>query len=203
MGMRAQIRMGTTRLLDVSDEELMTGIQEQRAEALSQLYERYSVVLKALTMRIVHNEAEAEDLLMEIYMEIWNQAPHYSPVKGRPISWLLTMTRRRAIDRLRRRQSYQRAEERFQQETESQPDAWVKNAVDTDIEIQDLRGVLACILASLPPAQQQAIRLAYYSGMSQREIAAFTGTPLGTIKTRLELGLRKLASAIRSYRHEF
>lgn len=201
--MRAQIREGVAASVNASDEELMTAIQEKRPQALAVLYDRYGAVLKALTMRIVHNEAEAEDLLMEIYMEIWHQAPHYSPDKGRPISWLVTMTRRRAIDRLRKRQSYHRAEERFQQETESQPSSWLKNPVDMDVEIQDLRGVLARILASLPPNQQQAIRLAYYRGMSQREIAAFTGTPLGTIKTRLELGLRKLAGAIRSYRHEF
>jgi RNA polymerase sigma-70 factor (ECF subfamily) len=77
------------------------------------------------------------------------------------------------------------------------------NRVDSDIEIHDLHNVLARVIAGLPPAQQQAIDLAFYRGMSQREIAAYTGIALGTIKTRLELGLRKIADALRGIRDEF
>lgn len=201
--MRPQLFAEAAAALDVSDEDLMLGIQEQDPEALSALFDRYSSVLKALVMRIIHNEAEAEDLLMEIYMEIWHHAPNYCPEKGKPLGWMVTLTRRRAIDRLRKRQSYLRAEERFQHETESQPDAWVKNCVDLEIERHDLHEVLSRIIASLPPAQQQAIDLAFYKGMSQREIAAHTKIPLGTIKTRLELGLKKIADGLKSLRHEF
>lgn len=201
--MRPQLFAEAAAALDVSDEDLMAGIQEQDPDALSVLFDRYSSVLKALVMRIIHNEAEAEDLLMEIYMEIWHHAPNYCPEKGKPLGWMVTLTRRRAIDRLRKRQSYLRAEERFQHETESQPDAWVKNCVDLDIERHDLHEVLSRIIASLPPAQQQAIDLAFYKGMSQREIAAHTKIPLGTIKTRLELGLKKIADGLKSLRHEF
>lgn len=201
--MRPQLFAEAAAALDVSDEDLMFGIQEQDPEALSALFDRYSSVLKALAMRIIHNEAEAEDLLMEIYMEIWHHAPNYVPEKGKPLGWMVTLTRRRAIDRLRKRQSYLRAEERFLHERESQPEAWVKNCVDLDIERHDLRRVFSRIIASLPPAQQQAIDLAFYQGMSQREIAAHTHIPLGTIKTRLELGLKKIADGLKSLRHEF
>lgn len=201
--MRPQLFAEAAATLDASDEDLMFGIQEQDPEALSALFDRYCNVLKALVMRIIHNEAEAEDLLMEAYMEIWHHAPNYSPEKGRPLGWLVTLTRRRAIDRLRKRQCYRRAEERFQHETESQPDTWVKNCVDLEIERHDLCEVLSRIIASLPPAQQQAIELAFYKGMSQREIAAHTKIPLGTIKTRLQLGLKKIADGIKSLRHEF
>ena len=180
----------------------MRGIQRHRPTALAALYDRYCGVLKALIMRIVHNEAEADDLLQEIYMELWNHAQNYSEDKGKPLGWMVTLTRRRSIDRLRKRQSYARAEERLQQETEQQPDAWVHNTVDHDLELSDLRRVLQEIIAGLPPAQQQAIDLAFFKGMSQREIAAHTNIPLGTIKTRLELGLKKLSDGLRSLKDE-
>ena len=186
-----------------TDEDLMGGIQQKKPEALAALYDRYSGVLKALILRIVHNDAEADDLLQEIYMEVWNQARNYSPEKGKPLGWLVTLTRRRSIDRLRKRQSYARAEERLQLEIEQQPDAWVHNTVDFDLEISDLRQVLGKVIASLPAAQQQAIELAFFKGMSQREIAAHTNIPLGTIKTRLELGLKKIADGLKGFSNEF
>lgn len=181
----------------------MAGIQREKSAALSALYDRYSSVLKALIMRIIHNEAEADDLLQEIYMEIWNHAANYSPEKGKPLGWMVTLTRRRSIDRLRKRQSYARAEERLQHETEQQPGAWVNNTVDNDIDLHDLHTILAQIIAGLPPAQQQAIELAFFKGMSQREIAAHTNIPLGTIKTRLELGLKKIADGLKGIKNEF
>jgi RNA polymerase sigma-70 factor, ECF subfamily len=189
--------------VEASDEDLMRGLQAEDAGALSQLYDRYSGVLKALIMRIIHNEAEAEDLLQEIFMEIWNHAANYSEQKGKPLGWMVTLARRRSIDRLRKRQSYARAEERLQLETESQPDAWIHNTVDADLEMSDMRSVLVNIIKGLPPAQQQAIELAFFQGMSQREIAAHTGIPLGTIKTRLELGLKKISDGLKGLQHEF
>ena len=173
----------------------MHRVQEEDPEALAQLYDRYSAVLKALIMRIIHNEAEADDLLQEIFMELWNQARNYSAEKGKPLGWMVTLTRRRSIDRLRKRQSYARAEERLQQQTEQQPGAWIYNTVGAEIESSDLRQMLAGVIALLPPAQQQAINLTFFKGMSQREIAAHTKIPLGTIKTRLELGLEKSRTA--------
>src|SRR5207302_950080 len=100
-----------------SDEKLMEQIQHRRADGLGALYDRYSGILKALIMRIVHNEAEADDLLQEIFMEIWNHALNFSALKGKPLGWMVTLTRRRSIDRLRKRQAYARAKERLQHET--------------------------------------------------------------------------------------
>jgi RNA polymerase sigma-70 factor (ECF subfamily) len=185
------------------DENLMTGIQERRPEALEELYDRYSGILKSLIMGVIHNDAEADDLLQEIFMEIWNQAAHYSAQKGKPLGWIVTLTRRRSIDRLRKKQAYARAEERLQNETEQQPDAWVHNSTEDDIEMSDTRRLILGVLGNLPVAQREAIDLAFYHGMSQREIAAKTGIPLGTIKTRLELGLKKISEALRGMRDEF
>jgi RNA polymerase sigma-70 factor (ECF subfamily) len=185
-----------------SDLELMQAIQASDADALSQLYDRYNGILKALILRVVHNEAEADDLLQEIFMEIWNQAKNFSAQKGKPLGWMVTLARRRAIDGLRKKQAYARAEERLQNEVEQQPDAWVHNATEEAIVLSDTRVLIRKVISGLPPAQQQAIDLAFFRGMSQREIAAKTNTPLGTVKTRLELGLKKIYDGLKELRDE-
>jgi RNA polymerase sigma-70 factor, ECF subfamily len=185
-----------------SDFDLMKGIQAGDADALSQLYDRYNGILKALILRVIHNEAEADDLLQEIFMEIWNQAKNFSAQKGKPLGWMVTLARRRAIDGLRKKQAYARAEERLQNETEQQPDAWVHNATEEEIVLSDTRALIRKVIAGLPPPQQQAIDLAFFKGMSQREIAAKTNTPLGTVKTRLELGLKKIYDGLKELKDE-
>jgi len=185
-----------------TDLELMEGIQAENSESLSQLYDRYNGILKALILRVIHNEAEADDLLQEIFMEIWNQAKNFSAQKGKPLGWMVTLARRRAIDGLRKKQAYARAEERLQQETEQQPEAWVHNSTEEEIAVSDTRVLIRRVIALLPPAQQQAIELAFFRGMSQREIAAKTNTPLGTVKTRLELGLKKIYDGLKELRDE-
>jgi RNA polymerase sigma-70 factor (ECF subfamily) len=185
-----------------SDLALMQAIQAEDPDALALLYDRYNGILKALILRVVHNEAEADDLLQEIFMEIWNQAKNFSAQKGKPLGWMVTLARRRAIDGLRKKQAYARAEERLQNETEQQPDAWVHNATEEAIVLGDTRVLMRKVIAGLPPAQQQAIDLAFFQGMSQREIAAKTNTPLGTVKTRLELGLKKIYDGLKELRDE-
>ncbi|MEP6603133.1 MAG: sigma-70 family RNA polymerase sigma factor [Spartobacteria bacterium] len=185
-----------------TDLELMLGIQAEDPEALSQLYDRYNGILKALILRVIHNEAEADDLLQEIFMEIWNQAKNFSPQKGKPLGWMVTLARRRAIDGLRKKQAYARAGERLQAETEQQPDAWVQNTTEDEINLSDTRVHLRRVLRSIPLPQQQAIELAFFRGMSQREIAADTNTPLGTVKTRLELGLKKVYDGLKELKDE-
>src|SRR3954453_14261285 len=148
-----------------SDFDLMKGIQTGDADALSKLYDRYNGILKALILRVVHNEAEADDLLQEIFMEIWNQAKNFSSQKGKPLGWMVTLARRRAIDGLRKKQAYARAGERLQTETEQQPDAWVHNATEEEITFADTRILVRKVINTLPEAQQQAINLAFFRGM--------------------------------------
>ena len=135
-------------------------------------------------------------------MEIWNQAKNFSAQKGKPLGWMVTLARRRAIDGLRKKQAYARAEERLQAETEQQPEAWVHNSTEEEITFADTRVIVRNVIKSLPPAQQQAIDLAFFRGMSQREIAANTNTPLGTVKTRLELGLKKIYDGLKELKDE-
>ena len=99
-----------------SDLDLMRRIQMEEPDALALLYDRYNGILKALILRVIHNEAEADDLLQEIFMEIWNQARNFSAQKGKPLGWMVTLARRRAIDGLRKKQAYSRAGERLQRD---------------------------------------------------------------------------------------
>jgi len=180
-----------------SDEVLMTRVASADAEALEKLFERHSGVIKSVIFKIIHNEAEAEDVLMEVFFEAWNGASKYSAEKGKALGWLVTMARRRGIDRLRKRQSYSRATDRLQVEVEHDPEAWVSGRdPDGDRERADVRAFIRAKLLELPPFQRDAIELAFFKGMSQREIAAHTGIPLGTIKTRIELGLKKLSASL-------
>src|SRR5438477_11786761 len=180
-----------------TDVDLMLQIQTGDADALSQLYDRYSGIVKALILRIIHNDTEADDLLQEVFMEIWNQAKNFSAEKGKPLGWMVTLTRRRAIDALRKRQAYARAEERLQAESEQQPLAWVQNVTEQEIRAGDTRVLMAKVISSLPEAQQQVIELAFFQGMSQPEIAFNTNIPLGTVKTRFELGMKKIYEDMR------
>jgi RNA polymerase sigma-70 factor (ECF subfamily) len=185
-----------------SDVDLMLAIQKEDADALSCLYDRYNGIVKALILRILHNDTEADDLLQEVFMEIWNQAKNFSAAKGKPLGWMVTLTRRRAIDALRKKQAYARAEERFQAEPEQQPLAWVQNVTEDEIHAGDTRALMSKVINSLPVAQQQVIELAFFQGMSQREIASHTNIPLGTVKTRLELGLKKIYDGLKELRDE-
>src|SRR5207302_9402626 len=138
-----------------SDVDLMLGIQSGDADALSQLYDRYNGIVKALILRIIRNETEADDLLQEVFMEIWNQAKNFSAKKGKPLGWMVTLTRRRAIDALRKKQAYNRAEEGLKAQPEQQPDAWVRNVTQDQIHRGDTRALMAKVISSLPEAQQQ------------------------------------------------
>ena len=179
-----------------TDEDLMVAVSGGDQHALEVLYRRHYAHLKAIVLRVIHDDGLADDLLQEIFMEVWRLADRYSPQKGLALGWLITLSRRRAIDRLRKLQAYGRVEEKLQKEVQQEPEM-TRHDVEQDLAANDLREVLRKIIATLPPAQQQAVDLAFYQGMSQREIAAHTSIPLGTIKTRLELGVRKIGGALR------
>jgi RNA polymerase sigma-70 factor (ECF subfamily) len=185
----------------VPDEALLKKISQHHQPALNELYGRYGQTLKAVIDSVVHEEAEADDVLQEIFLQIWKEATNYSPKAGKPLGWVVTIARRRAIDRLRRRQAYCRARERYSQQIDRQPQRPRRESEDPFV-MSDLRRFLTKRMRSLPRHQREAIELAFFSGLSHREIAAATSTPLGTVKTRLELGLQKLTQSIRPLRHK-
>ena len=184
-------------LSSFTDEQLMEIIQARVRNGLALLHERYARLLKAMSMKVLHNEADAEDLLQDVFVEIWERAARYDPLKGRSLGWIATLTRRRSIDRLRKRETYFRFEDRFAEETQAHGDCWTH--LHEDLAHTEMNDHLQRAMATLPEAQRNTITLAYHGEMSQREIAAYTGIPLGTIKTRLELGLKKMAVSLRGF----
>ena len=187
----------------VSDEALMEAITDHRPEALNEFYSRHGGRLKSVIGNVVHEEGDADDVLQDILLQIWHEADHYSPNAGKLLGWVVTLARRRAIDRLRRKQAYCRAKERFQEYLNEQPASAPDNhSFGDDISRSDLRHFLHRRLNVLPRHQREALELAFFAGMSHREIAAVTRAPLGTVKTRLELGLQKLTQSLRPIRHK-
>src|SRR5881628_14161 len=184
----------------VPDEVLMKDISRRRHDALTELYGRHSKRLRATIDGVVHEEAEADDVLQEIVIQIWKEADRYSPKAGKPLGWMVTIARRRAIDRLRRRQAYSRVRERYQKRVIQQAPNSPREADDVFV-LNDLRHFLKQCMRVLPRLQREALELAFFKGLSHREIAAATHAPLGTVKTRLELGLQKLTHALKPLRH--
>jgi len=181
---------------ELTDEQLMSAIQMHDQAALTSLYRRHTPRLRTIVGRVINNESDTDDLLQEIFCEVWRLASHYSEEKGKALGWLITLARRRAIDKLRKKEAYQRAEERLRVENSHDPRNSMHHGADDDAEASDRAEILQRVIGTLPVPQRDALRMAYYNGMSQREIAARTGIPLGTIKTRLELAVRKVRSAI-------
>jgi RNA polymerase sigma-70 factor, ECF subfamily len=199
--LKPNVDCGLSSLSGLPDEALLLKISQRQQPALNELYGRYGHTLKAVIDSVVHEEAEADDVLQEIFLQIWKEASNYSPTAGKPLGWVVTIARRRAIDRLRRRQAYCRARERYSKELEQQPSR-PRRSSDDPFVMSDLRRFLKKRINSLPRFQREAIELAFFNGLSHREIAAATDTPLGTVKTRLELGLQKLTQSIRPLRHK-
>ena len=184
-------------ILDHEDETLMEALLQRETGALKQLHERYRGLLHSVAMNVVHDTLDAEEVLQDVFLHIWNRAETYSAQKGKPLGWLVMLTRRRSIDRLRQQSSYRRATTRFETEYLQENDHQsFHSGVDQQVCGDDLRALLKQQLHRLPPAQKQAVELSFFEGMSQREIASTQRLPLGTVKTRIELGLRKLANTL-------
>jgi RNA polymerase sigma-70 factor (ECF subfamily) len=185
----------------VPDEALMKAVSRRRYDALAELYDRHGKRLRATIDGVVHEEGEADDVLQDIFIQIWEEAARYSPKAGKPLGWMVTIARRRAIDRLRRRQAYSRARERYQERVTQETSNSTRQADEVFI-LNDLRHFLNECMRILPRLQREALELAFFKGLSHREIAAATHAPLGTVKTRLELGLQKLTHVLRPLRHK-
>ena len=175
-----------------TDEELMTRIQARDDQAIAILYRRHTGLLRTVIGRVLTNDGDVDDLLQDVFLEVWRLAAHYDVEKGKALGWIVTLARRRAIDRLRKKQAYFRAQERFRAEPEATP----HDGADREAAASETAEIFHRVIATLPVAQREALHHAYFRGLSQREIAAQTGIPLGTIKTRLELALRKVRAGI-------
>ena len=164
------------------------------AHAVAELYDRYAAVLVAVARRIVGSAGEAEEVLQESLLQAWNQATRYDAQRSSVSTWLILIARSRALDRLRSRQARQRAAEGAA--AEPAPDT--SSSIELSVLHAERRRRVREVLAELPEEQREVLDLAFYEGLSQTEIATRTGTPLGTVKTRALLGMKKLRQALRA-----
>lgn len=175
---------------------LIARIDGRDADALAVLYDRYSARLMGLAHRILGDTGEAEEVLQEVFLWVWRSAASFDPARGTVLAWLLVATRSRAIDRLRTRRPAQRAGLRA---VETVPDAPSGEDVEASSAGRQWEQLCRSAIAELPDEQRRALELAYFDGLTHQEISEKTATPLGTVKTRVRLGLMKLRERIRPY----
>jgi RNA polymerase sigma-70 factor (ECF subfamily) len=179
----------------VDDDALLARIAQRNQRALSQLYDRYARIVYGLAFKSLHSVEESEEVVLDVFAQIWRIADRFDPQKGRADTWIFTLTRSRILDRLRKVKRSGAATTFSMDATELQPPAPNVDLLEDSI-IRERRSQVQGALRGLPPEQRQVIELAYFQGLSQSEIAAQTGLALGTVKTRIRLGLRKLQFAL-------
>lgn len=177
------------------DSALIARIATGDEPALGELYDRYASLLLALARRILGRQSDAEEVLQEVFLQVWNQARRYDTGRSAVSTWLVLITRSRAIDRLRNRQVLDRTLGSLQQENRglhTSPEGL------RSVLWEQRRRRLNQALDALPSEQRQVLELAFYRGMTQSEIADGTGIPLGTVKTRTLLAMKKLRKALQA-----
>jgi RNA polymerase sigma-70 factor (ECF subfamily) len=171
----------------MDDDTLMRGIQAGDESALSLLYDRYGGKFMNIVRWDIYTLDEAEDMVQEFFIEIWNKAKNYDPDKGTPLTWLYAVLRHRILDRIRRKQAYARRLERWSNECEQYSDSTQK-----EIMRNDTCALVHRALATLPRDQRACLKLTFVDEMSARQIGRATGLHYSTVRTRINLGKQKV-----------
>lgn len=177
-----------------ADAALLRQVVDHRPEALAALYDRHAATLLALGKRILGSLADAEEILQEVFLHVWNNAHRYDSGRSSVSTWLVLITRSRSIDRLRSRKVVERTHETSARESP------LEHASPEGVEnvfAHERRERVRRVMESLPDEQRQVLEMAFYEGLSQSEIAAKADLPLGTVKTRTLLAMKKLRNALR------
>jgi RNA polymerase sigma-70 factor (ECF subfamily) len=183
----------------LQDGQLVLLVAEKDAGALEALYDRYGKVAYSLARRILTDELLAQDVVQEVFLSLGRDAGRFDASRGTVASYLLAATHHRAVDMVRREENLRR-----RRTTDDvlafQPDPAAD--VEGDVEGAERRAQVRAALNGLPETQRQALTLAYFAGYTQREVASLVGVPLGTVKTRMAAGMRKLRDALADARLE-
>ena len=181
-----------TEIANLRDEELLVLIARGDAQALGALYDRHGRLVFAIALRVTGDRLTAEEVTQDVFQIVWQQTAGFRAASGTVPAWIIGITRHRAIDRIRSQRHKAR-----QHDTPLE-DAAAAVLTDT-VDVADaaaIRSDVRAALGSLPVEQRQVLELAYYGGLTTAEIASSIGTPIGTVKTRLRLGLAKLRAAL-------
>jgi len=173
-----------------SDAELMEAVVRRESDAIQEIYRRYESILRSVIQSVLHEDGETDDALNDVFLQLWDHADRFIAEKGLH-GFLVTLARRRALDRLRRRLAYRRVTERFETELKAECRDAVRGH-DFQPPNSDLADLLHGVIGTLPSLQQEVVNLTFFEGLSQREIAARKSIALGTVKTRLQLAHKKL-----------
>jgi len=177
---------------------LLQRMAAQDRQALGEFYDQLGAVLFAAAFRILGDRLDAEDVIQEVFVQIWTKAGSFDRRLGTPFHWAMTMTRNRCIDLLRARQR-RRAVLDDPGDDEARPEPAAPEATLDDALSRDEAGVVRTAVAGLPTEQRQALELAFFSGLSHHEIATRLNEPLGTVKARIRRGLLKLRESLEGY----
>jgi RNA polymerase sigma-70 factor (ECF subfamily) len=182
--------------LEESDRALVARIEARDPDALALLYDRHGARLMGLAHRILGDNGEAEEVVQEVFLFAWRSAASFDASRGSVLAWLLVATRSRSIDRLRARRPAGRTTPRGLDEVSE-----AAGPEDVEAAVRGRQWEARCreAVRELPDEQRRALELAYFEGLTHQEIAERTATPLGTVKTRVRLGLMKLRERIRPY----
>ena len=175
----------------MSDSTLAAGLVAGNQDALANLYDRYGRLAYSVALHILGDPGRAEDVVQDAFLKLWNNAAQFDAERGSLRTWLITAVRNRSIDTLRGRGSHERQESELKPELQAtgpSSDPW------REVSLALERTVVREALTSLPLVQRQAVELAYFGGLSQREIAEMTGVPLSTVKGRIRIALEKLST---------
>jgi RNA polymerase sigma-70 factor (ECF subfamily) len=176
---------------------LVSQIAHGDDRAMAQLYDNTSRLVYGLCLRIVKDPSAAEDITLETFLQLWRTAESYDPVRGTVLAWLLTVVRSRSIDWLRARKA-RRAD--LEETLDGVFDLHDGRPSPESASIDaDRARIIRGAMAELPPEQRRAIELTYFSGLSHSEIASHTGLPVGTVKTRIRLGMMRLRELLAPY----
>jgi RNA polymerase sigma-70 factor (ECF subfamily) len=169
------------------------GIRARNPESLASLYDETSRFLYGLALRILGNQADAEEVILDVYQHVWNQSALYDDARGSVWSWLSVITRNRAIDRLRQSNNRRAREAPIEAVHEHAGPGMVPESLSI---LQQERKMVRHAMGALQEDQRRAIELAFFHGLTHTEVAEKLGAPLGTIKTRIRVGLRRLKEAM-------
>jgi|SRR5678815_1112355 len=188
--------MSTEDPIEAEDQALVRRMAQKDAKALEAFYDRYHRVAFALVLRIVRVRQEAEDVLAEVFWQVWRQSGRYTPSRGKPLAWLLTIARSRAIDNLRA--SHRRPQSDAGGD-EIQISAASVNPNDDPTERASAKIAVSRCLELLSREQRVVLEMAYFEGMSHTEIATALNQPLGTMKDRIRTGMMNLRKCLKPY----
>ena len=190
------VSSGDSDYKQLHDEELMRRLFHKDKHAFEAIFDRYGDLVYSTALRILRDAHLAQDISQEIFVRLWRKPESYMAERGRFLTWLISVTRNRAVDEIRSRGRRLRHETASPEEQEREFPAGEANDPALNAQLADQARTVRAALTELPPEQRQVIELAYFGGLTQQEISDRLDQPLGTVKTRIRLGMQKLRAAL-------